>query len=172
MQNTGDGTQKEEQERTKNRAQNQKEGVVAWASRVRRETRIQGRRSKLGGVGGWAVDDKRTEGVKQAGTRKNVYYMRMHLLAGGSDLLEGDCFSISPRQSSNTLAIEGENIRICWVGAIDSMRLVRTDIYIILCASLDPGSVILSCETLTFVGRDLSEIPIRTQVGTLKAATG
>lgn len=37
---------------------------------------------------------------------ENVYYMRRHLLAGGSDLLEGDCFSISPRQSSNTLAIE------------------------------------------------------------------
>jgi len=37
---------------------------------------------------------------------ENVYYMRRHLLAGGSDLLEGDCFSISPKQSSNTLAVE------------------------------------------------------------------
>ena len=34
--------------------------------------------------------------------------MRMHLLAGGSDLLVGDSFSISPRQSSNTLAIGGK----------------------------------------------------------------
>jgi hypothetical protein len=46
------------------------------------------------------------------------------------------------------------------------------DIYIGLCASLDPGSVILSCKTLTLVGGDLSESPIRIQVGTPKAATG
>ena len=98
--------------------------------------------------------------------------MRRHLLAGGSDLLEGDFFSISPRQSSNTLAIGWEKIRFCWVEAIDNSGLVRTNVYIILCASLDPGSVILSCEALTFVGRDLSEIPIRIQVCTSKAATG
>lgn len=56
-------------------------------------------------------------------------------------------------------------IRICWVGSNGCGRLVRTNIYIGLCASLDPGSVILSCEALTFVGGDLSESPIRTQVG-------
>ena len=43
---------------------------------------------------------------KQTGRGGNVYYMRMHLLAGGSALLEGDCFSISLRQSSKTWAIE------------------------------------------------------------------
>jgi len=61
--------------------------------------------------------DRRTESGKQAGTRERerVYYMRMHLLAGGSALLDGDCFSISPRHSSNTLAVEWEKIRICWV---------------------------------------------------------
>jgi len=53
MQNTGDGTQKEEEERTKSRMQNQKEGVVvAWASCVRGKTRIQERRPELDGVGG------------------------------------------------------------------------------------------------------------------------
>ena len=95
---------------------------------------------------------------KQVGG-ENVYHMSMHLLAGGSDLLEGDCFSISPRQSSKTLA--EKKIRICWVEAIESGWLVRTDVYIILRASLNPGSVILSCETLTFILGDLSEIPIR-----------
>lgn len=47
---------------------------------------------------------RRTESGKQSGAGENVYYMRRHLLTGGSDLLDGDCFSISPRQSSNTLA--------------------------------------------------------------------
>ena len=90
----------------------------AWASHVRGgggETRIQEKRSKLGSVGGWAADDRRTESGKQAGRREEVYYMRRHLLAGGSNLLDGDCFSISPRQSSKTLAVEWEKIRICWV---------------------------------------------------------
>ena len=120
-----------------------------------------------------AEGDKRAESGKQAGTEENVYYMTRHLLAGGSDLLEGDCFSISPRQSSNTLAVQwGGVIKICWVVAAGGRGLTRTDIYIILRASLDPGSVILSRETLTFVGRDLSKIPIRTQVGTSKAAAG
>jgi len=81
--------------------QNQKEGVVAWASRVGWKTRIQERRSKLGSVGRRAADERRAESKPE---HENVYYMRRHLLAGGSDLLAGDCFSISPRQSSNTLA--------------------------------------------------------------------
>ena len=55
---------------------------------------------------GRAEDDKRAESGKQTGTEGNVYYMRRHLPVGGSDLLEGDCFSISPRQSSNTLAVQ------------------------------------------------------------------
>lgn len=50
--------------------------------------------------------------------------------------------------------------------------LVRTNIYIVLCASLDPGGMIISCEPLTLVGGDLSETPIRIQVGKSKAATG
>jgi len=91
--------------------------------------------------------------------------MRMHLLAGGSDLLAGDCFSISPRQSSKTLAVGQENqIEFCAV-AVGGRRLIRTDVHVVLCASLDPGSVILSCETLAFVGGYLSEIPIRIQIG-------
>lgn len=56
--------------------------------------------------------------------------------------------------------------------AVVSRRLIRTDVYIILRTSLDPGSTILSCEALAFVGRDLSEIPVRTRIGTLEAATG
>ena len=47
---------------------------------------------------------------------ENVYYMRRHLLAGGSALLEGDCFSISPRQSSNTLAVDNASARSESVG--------------------------------------------------------
>jgi hypothetical protein len=90
--------------------------------------------------------------------------MRMHLLTGGSDLLEGDCFSISPRQSSNTLAIGGKGGGSDSVGR-DQSVVVRTDIYIVLCASLNPGCMILSREALAFVGRYLSEIPIRTQFG-------
>ena len=52
---------KKEEERTKSRMQNQKEGVVAWASRVREKTRIQERRSKLGSVGRQAVGERRVE---------------------------------------------------------------------------------------------------------------
>jgi len=70
------------------------------------ETRIQGRHSKSGGVCGWAADDRRTESGKQAGRRKKVYSIRRHSPAGGSDLLEGDCFLVSPRQGSNTLVVE------------------------------------------------------------------
>ena len=66
----------EEEERTKSRMQNQNEGVVvvAWASHVRAETRIRERYSKLGGVGGWAGGDRRTEGGKQAGTRERLLH--------------------------------------------------------------------------------------------------
>jgi len=64
MQNTRDGTQKEDKERTKSRTQNQKEGVVAWASCVRRKSRIQIRRPGLDGVWGWGGDDRRTESGK------------------------------------------------------------------------------------------------------------
>ena len=91
--------------------------------------------------------------------------MRIHLLAGGSDLLVGDCFSISPRQSSKTLAVERENWIEFGAVTVGGRRVIRTDVHIVLCASLDPGSVILSCETLAFVGGYLSEIPIRIQIG-------
>ena len=47
-------------------------------------------------------------GRKEVGRGENVYHMTRHLLAAGSVLLEGDCFSISPRQSSNTVAIGGD----------------------------------------------------------------
>lgn len=50
--------------------------------------------------------------------------------------------------------------------------IVRTDIYIVLCASLDPGCVILSREALAFVGRYLSEIPIRTRRLEIKGRDG
>jgi len=53
---------KKEEERTKSRMQNQKEGVVAWASQVREKTRIQERRSKLGSVVRRAADERREKG--------------------------------------------------------------------------------------------------------------
>ena len=44
--------------------------------------------------------------------------------------------SILPRRCSNTFAVGCRKIRICWAGS--------ADIKIVLCASLDPGGVILS----------------------------
>ena len=146
MQNTGEGTQKG----------GRREDKKPYA-------KPKGRCGGLGVSGeGGDPDPGKTLQIRwcrRVDGGENVYYMSMHLLAGGSDLLEGDCFSISPRQSSKTLA--EKKIRICWVEAIESGWLVRTDVYIILRASLDPGGVILSCETLTFIWGDLSEIPIR-----------
>jgi hypothetical protein len=104
MQNTEDGTQKGGGREDKQPYAKPKGrcGGGLGVSRAE-ETRIQERRSRLGSVGGWTAG----EGGHRAKSKpesENVYYMRRHLLAGGSDLVEGDCFSISPRQSSNTLA--------------------------------------------------------------------
>ena len=63
---------KRRKKRTKSRVQNQKEGVVAWASCGGGKTLMQERRSKLGGVGGWAVDDKRTAESKSEGGRTSI----------------------------------------------------------------------------------------------------
>ena len=79
----------------------------------------------LGTGTGWAGGDgtvpARVEGARGVGTVEGVRGLRRahitrHLLAGGSALLFGCRFSISPRQSSKTFAVGAERGRVSRCG--------------------------------------------------------
>ena len=72
-----------------------------------------------------------------------------HFEAGGSALLLGERFSISPRQSSKTFA-ENISVKNDVLQLSGVMKRVLTDICIILCTRFDPSCMVLFSQSFTF----------------------
>lgn len=95
-----------------------------YARGVRGTSMGGGSTEKTLGTGtGWAdgTEPARVEGARGVGTVEGVRGLRRahitrHLLAGGSALLFGCRFSISPRQSSKTFAVGAERGRVSRCG--------------------------------------------------------
>lgn len=91
-----------------------------------------------------------------------VFHMRMHLDGWGSALVAGDRFSISCRQSSNTLAGGRRKgiVRRCVIGG-GEMRVRLTNVCICLCTCFYEFCMDRLCECAGFIGCDLSGSAVR-----------